>query len=86
MPVHNPPIDVVIKEIPTGDIDGINKVFNTTLSFVTGSTQLFLNGQLLSEGAGNDYTESADKEMTLVDAPKGNPGNPDKLFVVFTEN
>jgi len=85
MSVHNPTIETQdVKETPSGAIDGSNKVFTTSQDFLTGSLQLFLNGQLQEEGAGNDYQETDTNEITMEDAPKTSVGNPDKLFVVYT--
>jgi len=46
------------KEIPTGLINGSNRVFTLISSPVSGSLHLFLNGVLQEEGAGKDYQVS----------------------------
>lgn len=60
--------NVVIRETPTGAINGTNAVFVLANSPYANSEQVFLNGMLLEPGAGNDYTIS-DKEITLAAAP-----------------
>lgn len=73
----------VFNEVPTGAIDGSNKTFDTANLFEAGTLQVFLNGQLLEEGAGNDYTETDSDTFEMLDAPKGAPGNPDKVTVHY---
>lgn len=74
----------VYEETPTGDIDNSNVTFATLLTPTPGvSLQLFLNGQLLESGSGNDFTLSG-LTITMLDAPKGSPGNPDKLIAHYT--
>ena len=57
-----------LSETPGGVIDGVNDVFTTLYSYQTGKTELYKNGQQLN--LGTDYTESADKEVTLTFPPK----------------
>lgn len=69
--------NLLYPETPIGAIDGTNKVFNTTYSYQAGRIYPYKNGQqLISPG---DFTESADKEITLTFAPQ--PG--DVLFVQY---
>lgn len=56
------------EEVPTGVIDGTNKVFTLANVPKAGSQKVYLNGIRLRAGAGNDYT-IADKVITFVDAP-----------------
>ena len=82
--VHNPTVVTEEnKEIPTGVIDNSNTVYTTSVDFVSSSTQLYLNGMLQSEGAGEDYEETDTNEITMSDPPKSAPGNPDKLFIIY---
>lgn len=69
--------NVLYPETPTGTIDGVNKVFNTTYSYQTERVYLYKNGQQLV--APTDFTESADKELTLTFAPVDG----DVLFVQY---
>lgn len=43
------------KEIPDGDVDGINKIFKLTNKPVTNSEHIFLNGVLQENGFDLDY-------------------------------
>lgn len=58
----------VDKEIPAGAIDGANTAFTLANTPVSGSEHVYLNGQLLEAGSGNDYTISG-AAITLLDAP-----------------
>lgn len=53
--------------VPSGDIDGSNKVYTLEYTPTTGTLQLFLNGALQT-GGGVDYTISSDT-ITFVTAP-----------------
>ncbi len=68
--------DFVFNEVPAGAIDDANTTFVLANTPVAGTQQVFLNGVLQFPGAGNDYTISGDT-ITMLDAPKGAPGNPD---------
>ncbi|KKM04489.1 hypothetical protein LCGC14_1763690 [marine sediment metagenome] len=48
---------VVKVEKPTGTINGVNRVFTTSVGFVSGSLLVFLNGIALTPGASDDYVE-----------------------------
>lgn len=52
-----------------GDQDGINKVFNTSSSFVTGSTIVHINGIRQFRGLTGDYVETSDNEISFTLAP-----------------
>jgi hypothetical protein len=56
------------KETPSGSINGSNVTFTLANTPVSGSEHLFLNGQLLESGAGNDYTISS-ATITMATAP-----------------
>jgi len=45
------------KEVPSGTIDGNNVTFTLAHTPISGTENIFLNGQLLT-GSGNDYTIS----------------------------
>ena len=58
--------------ILAGTINGSNKVFTVSLGrYVSGSLQLYLNGQLLTQGTSEDWTETTPTSgtFTLTDAP-----------------
>jgi hypothetical protein len=46
----------VTREIPSGSIDGSNRVYTLANPIVTGSEQVFLNGLLQDPGASDTYT------------------------------
>ena len=48
----------VIREMPVGNIDGVNTVFALAGSPVNGSERVYLDGFLQEQGAGNEYTIS----------------------------
>ena len=49
---------IVTREPANGTIDGVNVVFVLAYPIVAGSECVYLNGILMDEGAGNDYTIS----------------------------
>jgi hypothetical protein len=55
-------------ETPTGTINGSNTAFTLANTPVAGSVSLYLNGQLLVSGAGNDFTISG-TAITMIIAP-----------------
>jgi hypothetical protein len=56
------------KETPSGSINGSNVTFTLANTPVSGSEHLYLNGQLLESGSGNDYTISS-ATITMASAP-----------------
>jgi hypothetical protein len=50
--------EFVFNETPSGSINGSNTAFTLANTPVSGSVQVFRNGQLQLSGAGNDYTIS----------------------------
>lgn len=67
------------KEVPVGLINGVNTTY-TLSSAPTGSSEMvFLNGQLLQSGAGNDYTISGNV-ITMLYPPQVT----DKIIVTFS--
>jgi hypothetical protein len=48
----------VTREVPSGNVDGSNTVFNLANTPIAGSEMVFLNGSLQNVGATNDYTIS----------------------------
>lgn len=47
----------VVNETPSGSINGTNVNFTTASTFASGSLEVYLNGQKLTSGSGNDYVE-----------------------------
>lgn len=57
----------VFNEVPGGAIDGLNTVFTTAYSFVSGTTDLYFNGS--RQRIGVDYNETGATQITLAFAP-----------------
>lgn len=56
----------------SGAVNGSNNIYTVSLgSYVTGGLQMYLNGQLLTQGSGEDWTETdpASGTLTLTNAP-----------------
>lgn len=62
------PSNFVFEEIPSGSINGSNTTFQISATPTTGTLRLYLNGQRLRSGAGNDYTLSTNT-ITMTTAP-----------------
>lgn len=60
--------NMVNNETPSGTINGSNTAFSLANTPQVSSLELFLNGQLLEPGAGNDYTVSG-AAITMLFAP-----------------
>jgi hypothetical protein len=58
----------VIRETPTGAINGANTTFTLANTPTAGTEEVFLNGLLMEPGAGNDYT-IASATITMLSAP-----------------
>ncbi|KKN01813.1 hypothetical protein LCGC14_1123950 [marine sediment metagenome] len=58
----------VVRETPTGDLDGVDVTYVLANTPVTGTEHVYLNGMLQDEGGGNDYTISA-ATITFATAP-----------------
>lgn len=69
---------IVTREPANGTIDGVNMVFTLAYPIVPGSECVYLNGILMDEGAGNDYTISG-QVITFLYPPEIN----DKLRVNY---
>lgn len=77
-PAANGPLNVRIASGPIpkfeaaiGVIDGVNTDFSTSSRYVTGSTAIFLNGQLLRSDYANGWTETDPENglFTMNEAP-----------------
>lgn len=73
----------IVREVPSGVIDGANVTFTLANTPFAGKESLYLNGLLQNVGGGNDYTISG-ATITYNNAPKGSPGNPDVLLASYT--
>lgn len=62
-------ISLITRETPTGQINGINKLFTLANTPIAGSEQVFLNGILQEQGASADYTIIGDT-ITFSVAPQ----------------
>lgn len=58
----------VVRETPTGSVNGANTTFTLANTPVLNTEEVFLNGLLLEPGAGNDYTISSNT-ITMLSAP-----------------
>jgi len=58
----------IVREVPSGAIDGVNTSFTLANSPLAGKESVFLNGLLQRPGAGNDYTISG-ATITYLSAP-----------------
>ena len=77
--------DYVVREVPTGAINGTNVTFTLAFTPEPGTEHVYLNGVLQHVGASNDYTISG-VTITMNDAPKASPGNPDVILVSYWKN
>jgi len=62
------PSDFVVRETPTGTVNGVNTTFTLANTPLANTEQVFLNGLLQEPGAGNDYTISG-ATITYLSAP-----------------
>lgn len=60
--------NIVGGEVPTGTVNSVNTAFSLAFTPQVGSLSLYLNGQRLKSGAGNDYTVAA-AAVTMLFAP-----------------
>jgi phage-related tail fiber protein len=58
----------IVREVPSGLINGTNSVFALANIPLAGKEMIFLNGQLLEPGSGNDYTISG-TTLTMLSTP-----------------
>jgi len=62
------PSNLVVRETPSGSVNGSNTAFTLANTPIAGTEQVFLNGLLQEPGAGNDYTISG-TAITYLTAP-----------------
>ncbi len=53
----------LVQEVPQGETDGVNKTYQTSSSFQSGTLQVYYNGQLFREG--DDYEVFDDNKFKL---------------------
>ncbi len=72
-------------EKPTGTINGVNRVFTTSVGFVSGTLLVFLNGVALTPGASDDYVEltSSTFEFSAAQIPKTEGTYIDKILAQY---
>lgn len=58
----------VVNQVPTGTINGVNNTFTMADSPIAGKEMVYLNGQRMFPGAGNDYTVAA-ATITMLQIP-----------------
>jgi hypothetical protein len=58
----------IYNEVPTGLVNGSNTAYDTAHTFVSGSIQVYRDGQLM-KGGGADYTETDSNTITFTTAP-----------------
>lgn len=70
---------------PTGTIDGVNAVFTTSRPYIAGTLMVFRNGQALTSGVSEDYTETTSTTFTFNAAciPSTEGSYTDKLLVTY---
>ncbi len=71
---------IVANETPTGAVNSTNTAFTVAFAPAVSSLELFLNGQLLEPGTGNDYTITGAAITTLFVPTTG-----DKLRAYYTK-
>lgn len=74
------PSNFVVRETPSGSVNGSNTTFTLAYTPIPGTEQVYLNGLLQEPGAGNDYTISG-ATITYLTAPSGT--GPDKIRVSY---
>ncbi len=70
----------IVRETPSGTINGSNATFTLANTPVSGTEHVYLNGLLMDAGAGNDYTISSGT-ITMLQVPQTG----DKLRVSYTK-
>lgn len=66
----NTAFSIVENEIPTGNIDGINTIYNTLSNFITSSLKVYHNGLRMIPGASNDFTVTGNNQFTFNFTPQ----------------
>ena len=61
----------VVIEIATGLIDGVNTVYQVSTSYVSGSVQVFLNGQAKRQDFADGWSELGGNKIKMAQPPEG---------------
>jgi len=69
-----------IIEVPSGSINGLNKLFETSTPYQSGSVMVFLNGQLKRQDFDDGWVELGGKAFEMKEPPE----TEDALLVYFT--
>jgi len=74
-------------EVPSGAIDGVNRVFTVSQPYRPGTTAVFLNGLLLRADYpdGWDETDPSTGEVTLKEPPRVTKITPDVVQVFYID-
>jgi hypothetical protein len=65
----NSSLNLIDNEIPIGPIDGSNATFNTEFFFYPESLKVYLNGERLNHGIGNDFSILNANTFILFESP-----------------
>jgi hypothetical protein len=72
--------NIVVREVPTGTINGSNVTFGLAQTPVSGKEMVFVNGVLQNVGSGNDYTISG---ATITFTAGATPQTGDVVLVTY---
>jgi hypothetical protein len=74
-------------EVPSGAIDGVNKVFTLSMPYRSGTTAVFLNGLLQERNLDDGWVETSPDTgvVTLKEAPRGSGHGPDVIQIFFID-
>jgi len=59
-----------IFEIPSGSIDGVNRIFYVSTDYRPGTTQVWLNGLMQGRHGQDGWKEMGGKKLQLHEAPR----------------
>jgi len=76
--------DMIFEELATGVVDGTNKTFSVNNKIRSGSSQVFLNGQLIH--LLDDYTIDSNQKTIILGASVDAPISPDKIKVSYIKD
>lgn len=61
---------VPVIELAGGPVNGVNKIFTSSASYVPGSVRVFRNGLLNRKGDTDGWVELGSKKVRLTETPK----------------
>jgi hypothetical protein len=78
-------VKLPIIELLQGPVNGSNLLFRTSVDYVPGSTQVFLNGVVWTQHLENGWDELGGRTIRMKEAPRADPppSNPDVLSVYY---